>query len=88
MTHTSVNRIIEETEHHLFNIQKQTGELLDYSTHLVPGVEAQVLLTLFTVMVGVVGCVFRELNPTCPPAKVHVLLTNGVSFARKMNAIL
>lgn len=87
-THTSVIKIIEETDH-LFNIQKQTAELSSdcvcvvLLTHLVPGIEAQVLVTLFTVMVSVVGCVFRELNPTCPPAQVHALLAHRVFFARK-----
>lgn len=71
---------MEETELHLFNIQKQSGDLFDLLAHLVPGVEAQVLVTLFTVMVGVVGCIFRELNPTCPPAQVHVLLAHRVSL--------
>lgn len=53
------------------------------SADLVSGVEAQVLMTLFTVMVGVVGRIFRQLNPRCPPSQVHVLLTHRVSFERQ-----
>lgn len=82
-----------ETEHHPFNIQKQTADLSSdcvcvLLAHLVPGAEAQVLVTLFTVMVGVEGCVFRELSPTSPPAQVHVLLAHRVSFARTNSAVL
>lgn len=49
-------------------------------THLVSGVKAQVLVALFTVMVGVVGCIFRQLHPGCSPAQVHVLLTPSICF--------
>lgn len=34
---------------------------------LVSGVEAQVLVTLFTVVIGVVCRIFRQLDPRCPP---------------------
>lgn len=47
---------------------------------LVSGVEAQVLMTLFTVMVGVEGCILRELDPGCPSAQVHFLLPHWASF--------
>lgn len=66
-------------------ISKRQREFLSsgcfvFSAHLVSRVKAQVLVTLFTVMVGVVGRVFRELYPGCPPAQVHILLTHSISF--------
>lgn len=55
--------------------------------HLVPVVEAQVLVTLFTVMIGIVSCIFGELNPARLPAQEHLLLAHRVSFARTNNAV-
>lgn len=37
-------------------------------------------MTLFTVMVGVVGCIFGQLHPGRSPAQVHILLTAGICF--------
>lgn len=74
-------------------IQKQTVDLssnyvcIVLLAHLVPVVEAQVLVTLFTVMVGIVSCIFGELNPARPPAQEHLLLAHRVSFARTNNAV-
>lgn len=51
-----------------------------FSAHLVSRVESHVLVTLFTVVVGVVGCVFRQFDSVRTPPQIHVLLTSGDSW--------
>lgn len=54
-----------------------------FSADLVSGVETQVLMTLLTVVICVIGCIFGQLNPRCSPSEVHLLLTHRVSWDRQ-----
>lgn len=51
-----------------------------YCPDLVSRVEAQVLMTLFAVMICVVGCILRQLYPSCPPTQVHIFLSHRISW--------
>lgn len=43
--------------------------------YLVPGIEPHVLMTLLTVMVGVVRCILGQSHPGCLTARVHIFLS-------------
>ena len=71
LTHTSGHEIRGDIQHHLVTftfLKIHQIVCLLCPAHLISGIEAQVLMTLFTVVVGVVGCIFRQLDPRCPPA--------------------